>query len=92
MPLYLGAGSTDYVFKPDTVQFAATLRALDWPDVDLQTVPGGHGWVAWTPEMVQSFTMLGQLWGPEPWLTPVSAPQTAAAVATAGSVSTIGDL
>ena len=92
MPLYLGAGSTDYVFKPDTAQFAATLTALGWPDVDLQTVPGGHGWVAWTPEMVQSFTMLGQLWGPEPWLTPVSPPQTAPAVAAAGSASARGDL
>jgi len=48
--------------------------------------------VAWTPEMVQSFTMLGQLWGPEPWLTPVSPPQTAPAVAAAGSASARGDL
>jgi enterochelin esterase-like enzyme len=92
MPLYLGAGSTDYVFKPDTVQFAATLTALGWPDVDFQTVPGGHGWVSWTPEMVQSFTMLGQLWGPEPWLTPVSPPQATPAVAAASGVSPQGDL
>jgi enterochelin esterase-like enzyme len=92
MPIYLGAGSTDYVFKPDTVQFAAALTALDWPDVDFQTVPGGHGWVSWTPEMVQSFTMLGQLWGPEPWLTPVSPPQTLPSVAAAGNVSSVGAL
>ena len=92
MPLYLGAGSTDSVFKPDTVKFAATMTALGWPDLDFQTVPGGHGWVSWTPEMVQSFTWLGQLWGPEPWLTPVSPPQTTPAVAAAGGVSPEGDL
>lgn len=92
MPLYLGAGSTDYTFKADTAQFAATVTALAWPDVDLQTVPGGHGWVAWTPEMVQSFTMLGQLWGPEPWLTPVSPLQASPAVAAAGSGTARGDL
>jgi len=92
MPLYLGAGNTDYVFKPDTVQFAATLTRLDWPDVDLATVPGGHGWVSWTPEMVQSFTMLGQLWGPEPWLTPGSPLQTSPAAAAAGSETTRGNL
>jgi enterochelin esterase-like enzyme len=92
MPLYLGAGSTDYDFKPDTVTFAATLTGLDWPDVDFQTVPGGHGWVAWTPEMVQSFTMLGKLWGPEPWLTPGSQLQTPPSEAGAGHVSSMGDL
>jgi enterochelin esterase-like enzyme len=79
MSIYLSAGSTDYDFKPDTVQFGSTLNALGWPDVDLQVVPGGHGWVAWQAEMVQSFTMLGQLWGPEPWLVLPSPPSVAAA-------------
>ena len=47
MPLYLGAGSQDYDFRPGTLQFAATLKSIGWTDYDLQTVPGGHGWVAW---------------------------------------------
>jgi enterochelin esterase-like enzyme len=79
IPIYLGAGSTDYLFKPDTTQFAATLKYLGWPDVDVQTVLGGHGWAAWQPEMVQSLTSLGQLWGPEPWAEPLGPPAVAAA-------------
>jgi enterochelin esterase-like enzyme len=79
IPIYLGAGSTDYLFKPDTTQFAAALKALGWLDVDVQTVSGGHGWVAWQAEMVQSLTSLGQLWGPEPWAEPLGPPSVAAA-------------
>lgn len=70
MPLYLGAGSQDYDFRPGTLAFAATLKSIGWTDYDLQTVPGGHGWVAWSAEMVQSLTWLGQIWGPTPWYAP----------------------
>ncbi len=92
MPMYLGAGSTDYVFKPDTQQFDSTLSELGWPDVNFQTVTGGHGWVAWQAEMVQSFTWLGQLWGPEPWLVPTGQMQTPPSVAAAGNLAAEGAL
>ncbi len=73
VPLYLGAGAEDYAFRADTAQFAATLRRLGWPSLDVQTVPGGHGWVAWRAELVQSLTWLGRLWGSAPWATPPAA-------------------
>jgi enterochelin esterase-like enzyme len=92
MPIYLGAGSTDYTFKPDTVQFNSTLTTLGWPEVDLQTVPGGHGWVAWEAEMVQSFAWLGQLWGAQPWSAPATALQTPPSVAAAGNLTSRGSL
>jgi enterochelin esterase-like enzyme len=74
IPLYLGAGATDTTFRPDTIQFAATLSAIGWTDHDLQTVPGGHGWVAWQEELVDSLNWLGELWGTTPWVTPASTP------------------
>jgi enterochelin esterase-like enzyme len=88
MPLYLGAGSQDYDFRPGTLQFAATLRSIGWTDYDLQTVPGGHGWVAWSAQFVQSLTWLGQIWGPTPWYTPptqMAGPPAVASAATPGS-------
>jgi len=92
MPLLPGCGSTDYTFKADTAQFAATVTALGLAG---RRPPDGAGWArlgGWTPEMVQSFTMLGQLWGPEPWLTPVSPLQASPAVAAAGSGTARGSM
>ena len=74
MPLYLGAGTQDFEFRAATSQFATTLRRLDWPDVDFQIVPGGHGWGAWQAELVQSLDWLGQLWGPQPGSRPGGGP------------------
>jgi hypothetical protein len=51
-----------------TEQFAATLRASGWPQLDVSSVPGGHGWQAWSAELVQSLTWVGRLWCPTPWL------------------------
>jgi len=56
------ARSNGLRFKPDTAQFAATLTALGWPDVDLQTVAGWARLGGLDARDVQSFTMLGQLW------------------------------
>ena len=87
MPLYLGVGSEDYEFRSGTLAFAATLKALGWTDYDLQTVPGGHGWVAWNAELVESLTWLGQIWGPTPWYHPptqMAGPPAVAGAATAG--------
>jgi len=92
MPLYLGAGAQDYDFRPDTVQFATALRSMGWFDYELQTVAGGHGWGAWNAELVQSLTWLGQLWGPEPWTTPVPGPWSLPAQAAAGSLPADGSL
>jgi len=92
MPLYLGAGAQDYDFRPDTLQFATALRSIGWFDYELETVAGGHGWVAWNAELVQSLTWLGQLWGPEPWITPVPGPAGMPAQAVAGSLTTGGSL
>ncbi|MGP8160281.1 MAG: alpha/beta hydrolase-fold protein [Candidatus Dormibacteria bacterium] len=89
MPLYLGVGSQDYTYGPGTQQFAATLKAMGWFDYDLQTVPGGHGWVAWQAELFNSLTWLGELWGPTPWMappTPMAGPPVADA---AGSPSAV---
>jgi S-formylglutathione hydrolase FrmB len=72
-PLYLGAGLTDTLYRPDTVQFASKLTAIGWTDYQLQSVAGGHGWVAWEPEFVNSLTWLGELWGPDPWIAVTSA-------------------
>jgi enterochelin esterase-like enzyme len=69
-PIYLGAGTTDTLYRPDTTQFANTLAAIGWTNCEYQTVPGGHGWVAWEPEFVNSLNWLGELWGPTPWLDP----------------------
>ncbi len=68
MPLYLGYGTGDVTFRAATEQFAATLSASGWPQLDVSSVPGGHGWQAWSAELVQSLTWLGHLWGPTPWL------------------------
>ena len=68
MPLYLGYGTGDVTFRVATEQFAATLRASGWPQLDVSSVPGGHGWQAWSAELVQSLTWVGRLWGPTPWL------------------------
>jgi enterochelin esterase-like enzyme len=68
MPLYLGYGTGDVTFRAATEQFAATLRASSWPQLDVLSVPGGHGWQAWSAELVQSLTWVGRLWGPTPWL------------------------
>ncbi|MGD1054145.1 MAG: alpha/beta hydrolase-fold protein [Candidatus Dormibacteria bacterium] len=88
MPIFLGAGSTDYDFKADTVQFESTLYGLGWPQVDYQMVPGGHGWVAWQNEMVLSLDWLGELWGPDPWSAPLGPPY----LTSAGRVSSDGAL
>jgi len=68
MPLYLGYGTGDVTFRAATEQFTATLRASGWPQLDVSSVPGGHGWQAWSAELVQSLTWVGHLWGPTPWL------------------------
>lgn len=68
MPLYLGYGTGDVTFRAATELFAATLRASGWPQLDVVSVPGGHGWQAWSAELVQSLTWVGRLWGPTPWL------------------------
>jgi enterochelin esterase-like enzyme len=73
-PLYLGAGSQDYTYGPDTTQFASALKAMGWTDYDLQMVPGGHGWQAWDAELADSMTWLGELWGQTPWTTPANPP------------------
>lgn len=90
IPLYLGAGSTDTTFRPDTTQFAATLSAMGWTDYDLQTVPGGHGWVAWQEELVSSLTWVSTLWGPTPWVVPVTQPAGTPSPAPATSPSPVG--
>ena len=90
IPLYLGAGATDTTFRADTVQFAATLKAAGWTDYNLQTVPGGHGWVAWQQETVDSLTWLAQLWGPTPWVAPVTQPQGSPSPVPDGSPASTG--
>ena len=68
MPLYLGYGTGDVTFRAASQLLAATLRASGWPLLDVTSVPGGHGWQAWSAELVQSLTWVGHLWGPTPWL------------------------
>jgi enterochelin esterase-like enzyme len=68
MPLYLGYGTADSSFRAATERFAATLRRIGWSHLDVSAVRGGHGWQAWSAELVQSLTWLGRLWGPSPWL------------------------
>lgn len=91
MPLYLGVGSEDNDFRPGTLTFAATLKSIGWTDYELQTVPGGHGWVAWNAELLQSLTWLGQIWGPTPWYSPptqmAGPPAVASAATPAAGVS-----
>jgi enterochelin esterase-like enzyme len=74
MPLYLGYGTADSSFRTATERFAATLHRIGWPQLDVSAVPGGHGWQAWSAELVQSMTWLGGLWGPSPWLAPGGSP------------------
>ncbi|HXZ99171.1 MAG TPA: alpha/beta hydrolase-fold protein [Candidatus Binatia bacterium] len=66
MPIYLGYGADDGI-SAGTNQFASVLKNLGWPKVNVQEVPGGHGWEAWRAEVVNSLTWLGQLWGAQPW-------------------------
>lgn len=61
-PLYLGGGSQDSEFLPDTEQFATTVEGLGWAPLHTEIVPGPHGWQAWTAEARDSLTWLGQLW------------------------------
>ena len=61
-PLYLGGGSQDTEFLPDTEQFATTVEGLGWAPLRTEIVPGPHGWQAWTAEARDSLTWLGQLW------------------------------
>jgi enterochelin esterase-like enzyme len=75
MPLYLGWGAQDRGFALATVQFVSLVRRLHWPAVDSNEVPGGHGWQAWQPELVNSLLWLGRLWGPQPWGASTAAPR-----------------
>jgi enterochelin esterase-like enzyme len=90
MPVYLGAGAEDYTFGPETLQFANALKAIGWDNYNLQTVPGGHGWVAWQAELYNSLTWLGQLWGPTPWVTSDTQSAAPPVADAAGSTSTAG--
>lgn len=64
MPLFIGIGSEDTEFLADNRRFEGELRRLGWAPLWTDTVPGGHGWLAWRLEMVQSLQWLGTLWGP----------------------------
>jgi len=74
MPLFLAAGADETSYLGGAQHFAGQLGGLGWT-VDLEVVPGGHGWAPWRAEMVRSFAQLGQLWGvPTSPAAPVGAP------------------
>jgi len=93
MPLYLGAGSTDYTFKADTAQFAATVTALGLAG---RRPPDGAGWARLggldARDGSRASPCSGSCGVLEPWLTPVSPLQASPAVAAAGSGTARGDL
>ena len=63
VPLYLGGGSDDSEFLPDTQSFVALVQSLGWAPLDTEVVPGPHGWEAWQVEAQDSLEWLGGLWG-----------------------------
>ncbi len=64
MPLYIGVGTIDREFVGDNRSFVNQLRRLDWPLLQTEVVPGGHGWQAWRQQLVDSLEWLGRLWTP----------------------------
>jgi enterochelin esterase-like enzyme len=70
VPLFVGGGAGDDEFLPETTRFVATVRSLGWAPLDVDIVPGTHGWEAWQTEAQASLVWLGRLWGTHP--SPVS--------------------
>ena len=73
MPLFVVTGSDEQNYLGGAQRFAAQLGGLGWT-VDVEVVPGGHGWETWRAEMVRSFMQLGQLWGSPTSAAPAGVP------------------